>query len=109
MVNFIVRAVDDVLKTEFCEPMKKKSFSPTTDGLGNVYINDGQYFEGVPLAAWEFYIGGYQPAQKWLKDRKGADYNNGEGLTFDDRMHYRKIIHILVETGRIMKTIKMDL
>ena len=36
-----------------------------------VYINSEQYFEGVPESAWNFYIGGYQPAQKWLKDRKG--------------------------------------
>ena len=71
--------------------------------LGKVWINDDQYFDNVPLIAWEFYIGGYQPAQKWLKDRKGQE------LSFADRMHYRKIIHILMETDRIMKTIEMDL
>lgn len=38
---------------------------------GKVYINSIQYFEGVPQIAWEFFIGGYQPAQKWLKDRRG--------------------------------------
>ena len=37
-------------------------------GLGRIWINDEQYFDNVPLVAWEFYIGGYQPAQKWLKD-----------------------------------------
>ena len=37
---------------------------------GRVYINSDQYFGDVPSVAWEFYIGGYQPAQKWLKDRK---------------------------------------
>jgi predicted helicase len=36
---------------------------------GAVFINDTQCFENVPAVAWEFYIGGYQPAQKWLKDR----------------------------------------
>ncbi|HUT43227.1 MAG TPA: type ISP restriction/modification enzyme, partial [Desulfobacterales bacterium] len=35
------------------------------------WINAEQYFDKVPTIAWEFYIGGYQPAQKWLKDRKG--------------------------------------
>ena len=35
-----------------------------------VYINADQYFENVPESAWKFHIGGYQPAQKWLKDRK---------------------------------------
>ena len=38
--------------------------------LGRIWINESKYFDNVPLAAWEFYIGGYQPAQKWLKDRK---------------------------------------
>ena len=28
-----------------------------------------QYFDNVPEVAWNFYIGGYQIAQKWLKDR----------------------------------------
>jgi len=35
-----------------------------------VYINDTQYFQHIPEVAWSFYIGGYQPAQKRLKDRK---------------------------------------
>jgi predicted helicase len=30
---------------------------------GKVWINDQQYFDSVPKIAWEFYIGGYQPAQ----------------------------------------------
>lgn len=66
---------------------------------GNVYINETQCFEGVPAEAWDFYIGGYQPAQKWLKDRKGRT------LSFDDIEHYRKIISVLMETSRLMKKI----
>ena len=66
---------------------------------GNVYINETQCFEGVPREAWDFYIGGYQPAQKWLKDRKGRT------LSFDDIEHYRKIISVLIETSRLMKEI----
>lgn len=64
---------------------------------GNVYINSGQYFEGVPTSAWNFHIGGYQPAQKWLKDRKGRE------LSYDDMKHYQKIIAVLLETDRLMK------
>ena len=37
---------------------------------GKVFINETQYFENVPEVAWNFYIGGYQPAQKWLKKLK---------------------------------------
>ena len=66
---------------------------------GKVYINDTQYFENVPEIAWNFYIGGYQPAQKWLKDRKEKTLN------FDDIFHYQKIIVALTETDRIMKEI----
>ena len=66
---------------------------------GNVYINDTQYFANVPLTAWSFYIGGYQPAQKWLKDRKERK------LEFEDILHYQKIIVALSETDRLMKEI----
>jgi hypothetical protein len=64
-----------------------------------VHINDEQYFDNVPQLAWEFYIGGYQPAQKWLKDRKGRE------LSFEDIMHYQKIIVSLTETYRLMEEI----
>jgi len=66
---------------------------------GNVYINDEQYFEGVPEVVWNFYIGGYQPAQKWLKDRKGRE------LDFNDIIHYQKMIKSLFETDRLMNEI----
>lgn len=68
-------------------------------GLGRIWINDEQYFDNIPLTAWEFYIGGYQPAQKWLKDRKGRE------LKFEDILHYQKIIVALTETDRLMKEI----
>jgi predicted helicase len=67
--------------------------------LGKVYINETQYFDNVPQIAWEFYIGGYQPAQKWLKDRKDRT------LEFEDILHYQKIIVALTETDRLMKEI----
>jgi hypothetical protein len=70
---------------------------------GKVWINRTQYFADVPDVSWTFFIGGYQPAQKWLKDRKGRE------LSFDDVKHYQKIIRILAETDRIMKTITMTL
>jgi len=57
------------------------------------------YFDKVSQIAWEFYIGGYQPAQKWLKDRRGRE------LSFEDILHYQKIIVALTETERIMKEI----
>lgn len=66
---------------------------------GKVCINVTQYFGNVPESAWNFYIGGYQPAQKWLKDRRGRN------LTIDDIRHYQRIIVALTETDKIMKEI----
>lgn len=68
-------------------------------GIGRVYLNETQYFGNVPEAAWQFFVGGYQPAQKWLKDRKGRI------LTFADICHYEQIIFALTETQRIMQEI----
>ncbi|MCE2737206.1 MAG: hypothetical protein LW703_02345 [Rhodobacter sp.] len=68
---------------------------------GKVWINRTQYFADVPGVSWTFFIGGYQPAQKWLKDRKGR------ALSFDDVKHYQKIIRILAETDRIMQAITL--
>lgn len=64
-----------------------------------VYINTNQYFGNVPEVAWNFYIGGYQPAQKYLKDRKGRKLSN------DEIEQYQRIIKVLVETDKIMKQI----
>lgn len=73
---------------------------------GRIYINgkgnDGQYFDGIPPVSWDFPIGGYQPAQKWLTDRKGRT------LSWDDIRHYQKIIKILAETDRIMNDIALE-
>jgi len=66
---------------------------------GRVYINESQYFGNVPEIAWNFFIGGYQPAQKWLKDRKGRT------LTNEDIEHYQRIIVALTETDKIMSEI----
>ena len=68
-----------------------------------VLINAHQYFAHVPESAWNFYIGGYQPAQLWLKNRKD------ERLTYDDIQHFQHIIHILHETDRLMRTIPFPL
>ncbi|MDD5288187.1 MAG: hypothetical protein PHY28_03645, partial [Dehalococcoidales bacterium] len=64
-----------------------------------VYINKTQYFESVPPEVWNFQIGGYQVAEKWLKDRKGRT------LTYDELTHYQKIIVALKETMRLMEEI----
>lgn len=66
---------------------------------GKVFINKEQYFEGVGEEIWNFYIGGYQPAQKWLKDRKNKI------LSSEELVHYQKIIVSLAKTIELMKQI----
>ena len=66
---------------------------------GRVYINVSQYFDNVPLAAWEQAIGGYHPAEKWLKDRKGR------ALAQDDLKHYQRIILALSRTREVMDSL----
>jgi len=72
---------------------------PKESRQGRVYINKHQYFEGVPLEVWQFRVGGYQVLDKWLKDRKG------HALSFEDIMHYQRIVVALSETRRIMQEI----
>ncbi|GHT63365.1 hypothetical protein FACS1894110_01010 [Spirochaetia bacterium] len=64
-----------------------------------VWINKTQYFDDVPPEVWEFYIGGYQPAQKWLKDRKERVLN------YDDIQHYQKIVVALQGTIEVQREI----
>ena len=70
---------------------------------GRVYVNAHQYFDGVPPEAWAFPIGGYLPAQKWLKDRKGR------ALSYEEQSHYPRLIAALAETGRLMAAIDSDI
>ncbi len=70
-----------------------------SETIGKVWINDEQYFDNVPLIAWEFYIGGYQPAQKWLKDRRERS------LDHNDVAHYMNIIAALSLTDSLMQQI----
>jgi predicted helicase len=63
-----------------------------------VYINKTRYFECITPEVWKFKIGGYQVLDKWLKDRKKAKRT----LSFDDVLHYQKIVVALKETMQLM-------
>jgi len=88
-----------VEKVTFIEDKSHPEHGEGSEKNGKVYINSEQYFGNVSEIAWNFYIGGYQPAQKWLKDRKGRE------LSIEDIEHYQKIIVVLNETDRVMKEI----
>ena len=70
----------------------KVRWAPGSDGRGRVFINDAQFFDGVPQGVWDTHIGGYRVAEKWLKDRKGRQ------LSFEDLMHYHEVIAALART-----------
>ncbi|MFA6111258.1 MAG: type ISP restriction/modification enzyme [Candidatus Latescibacterota bacterium] len=97
-ISFITTDTTPVISSVACPDMARVEES-TNHKTGRVYINETQYFDNVPEIAWNFYIGGYQPAQKWIKDRKGRT------LTFEDIRHYQQMIVSLFETDRIMKEI----
>jgi len=71
------------------------TYKPTEQ---RVYINGDRYFEGIAPEVWEFKIGGYQVLDKWLKDRKKAKRT----LSFDDGLHYQKVVVALKETMQLM-------
>ncbi|KOR31143.1 hypothetical protein TI04_02385 [Achromatium sp. WMS2] len=64
-----------------------------------VFINATQYFCPVALNVWEFYIGGYQVAHKWLKDRKKRTLN------YDELEQYLYIINAIHATMDLMAKI----
>jgi len=63
---------------------------------GRVWINDRQYVAGVSETVWTFPIGGYLPAQRWLKDRIGRT------LGYEEQSEYQRILWALMETRRLM-------
>ncbi|PRM99649.1 DNA methyltransferase [Aliarcobacter cryaerophilus ATCC 43158] len=78
--------------------LNKKDFSVENSQV-ELRLNDEISIINIPLVAWEFYIGGYQPAQKWLKDRVGRTLNRA------DMKHYNRVINALYMTNNIMKSI----
>ncbi|MFQ9405673.1 MAG: hypothetical protein ACLR16_06455, partial [Segatella copri] len=54
----------------------------------------------VPIQRYrQYYIGGYQIAEKWLKDRKGTE------LDFNAIIHYSNILYVLTQTIYLSKEI----
>ena len=90
-VSYPVKGTDTVDEVTYEPPHKSEP--------GRVRINAEQWFDGVPPETWTFRIGGYQVAEKWLKDRKGRQ------LSIDERRLYPQIIAALDETIRIMRAI----
>mgnify|MGYP002515805520 FL=1 len=64
-----------------------------------IFINEENYYDHVSEEVWKYYMGGYQVAEKWLKDRKGME------LDFKDIIHYSNILYALSQTIIVSKEI----
>ena len=87
---------NEVVHVRYIPPGRDGEGQPTP---GRVSINATQYFAGVAPDVWAFRVGGYQVLEKWLKDRRGRR------LSFDDLMHYQKVVVAVQETMRLMEEI----
>ncbi len=58
---------------------------------GQVFINQTQYFEGIPLEVWNFSLGGDQICQKWLQSHQGCS------LSHKDIQQDQRIVIVLEE------------
>ena len=90
--------IEGEAELEITNRLNKKDFTIEADRV-TLRLNDEVSILNIPLVSWEFYIGGYQPAQKWLKDRVGRT------LSRADLKHYNKIINALAQTDVIMREI----
>ncbi len=77
-------------------------FSPDTNNpeVGKVMLSASQWFDGVPLEVYEFRVGGYQPAEKWLKDRRGRT------LSLEDLEHYPHMLGAMSRTLELMEQVE---
>lgn len=66
---------------------------------GKVFINKTQYFDNVSKQTFEQVVGGYQPASKWLKERKGRK------LSFQDISRYLTIVDALAQVNELSEEI----
>ncbi len=77
----------------------KRCFEKINDEVGRVWINDCQYFDNVPVCAWNLVVSGYQPLDLWLKNRKDKQLSN------DDFNHYQKMVIALRRQIYVMQEI----
>jgi len=87
--------------TAKCEGKGSLSVEKPTyvDGQKRIYVNGNKFFGPVSRNVWEYHIGGYQVAYKWLKNRKGRT------LSSEEVSHYCRMLTALEETIRIQASL----
>ncbi len=93
--NYPIAGDNIVVKPEF------KTLQINNKTHLRLYINKTQYFETVPENVYNFYIGGYQVLDKYLKDRKGRSIA-------DELFHITEIIKTIHFTIEQMKKIDIE-
>lgn len=110
--NGYVHTLYDKFKNTLIHDMTEQQFADmyaqTVDRpaykKGCICINPlGDRIINVPEHIWNMYFGGYQPLQKWLKDRRG------KVLTQADVHHLQYIVFALTETYEIMREIDVTI
>ena len=66
---------------------------------GKLYINKNTAIIGLADEIFNYYIGGYQVIDKWLKSHKG------ETLNYENFNHIKKIAGIIEETIKIQSNL----
>jgi predicted helicase len=79
IVKYFGKAGSDEIEKPFYNAAEKR-----------VYINNDRYFDNVAKEVWQYQIGGYQPMEKYLKDRKTRQ--------MEDPIHYCKMATAISET-----------
>lgn len=92
--NYSGNGNNEVVKVEYLKDIKTKLF--------RIKINPDQYFDNIPEEIFNFYIGGYQVLDKYLKDRKGRT------LTLDEIENVEKVVKIIRFTIEQMKKIDKE-
>lgn len=85
--------------------IEKIEFVPdrTNSDIGRVLINEDQYFDKVPLAAWNHQIGRYQVSFQWLKERVGRK------IGYDEIVAFGQICGALSDSLAVMADIDEEL
>ena len=85
--------------------VRKPEFTPHTSkpSLGQVRINEDQYFQDVPLAVWRHQIGRYQVCRQWLKERIGRK------LSYEEIVQFGRVIGALSDGLTLIAKIDEEL
>jgi predicted helicase len=92
-------AVYPILRADEVDGLVEDEHIRYDDVHRRIYINLDQYFDSISPDIWDFYTGGYQICDTWLRERIG------QKLTYQDVEDYRRMAWIIHNTLQIMAEI----